>query len=460
MIPGPARSDNSSFLKSIAVRLGLARMVSQILGDSLIAFGSKIAGAGLTFIMLVVFSRLMAPDEFGHFGVAMNAAILLSTLTGLGLPVAVMRFYPSHLAREEISLAKGFLRGGYIAVFTAAAFSIVVSFVFSFFGLFNDITGAREAPVLIALLAFFVALSDYAAGALRAQSHVAWSALPRDLGWRISAPLIATVTVIAGFAMTSSFAITICVATLATVTIVQIKKSFSFLSMQTPSLQAETNWASWRRPLLPLWFASILFAMIQQADVIVVGSLLGAEEAGAYFAAQKTAALLGLAMIAGGQVAAPMMASAFHSGNLTELRRICRLLAAAIAFVTLLGLLFVVIFGTTLLGIFSAAYVSAYPVLVLFAVSATVDAICGPTAYLMQMTSLEKAYLKIMASCYTLVLVSQFIFVPRYGLIAAALCNGAGVVLWNLLAILLLRRTIGVDPSIFSFFRKELRGAV
>jgi O-antigen/teichoic acid export membrane protein len=457
MTPGPARGGSFSSLKAITNRLGLGRLLPQILGDSLISFGSKIAGAGLTFIMLVVFSRLMTPDQFGHFGLAMNAAILLSTLVGLGLPVAVMRFYPSHVAKNELSLAKGFLAGGYRAVLMAAAVSILVALCFSYFNVFGEITGSRGAPTLIALLALFIALSDYAAGALRAQSHIAWSALPRDLGWRISAPLIAIAAVLSGIAMPNSVALAICIATLGIITVIQVRKSLASLSAQTLSVQAQTKWSSWRTPLLPLWFASILFAMIQQADVIVVGSLLGAEQAGAYFAAQKTAALLGLAMIAGGQVAAPMMASAYHSKNIAELRRICRMLAAAIALVTFLGLVFVVIFGTTLLSIFSPAYVSAYPVLVLFALSATVDAICGPTAYLMQMTSLEKAYLKIMAGCYTLVLVSQVIFVPRYGLVAAAICTGVGVILWNLIAIVLLRRKIGVDPSVFSFFRSEAR---
>ncbi len=442
-------------IDALVSRLGMQGLMSRMLGDSLISFGSKIFGAALTFVMLVVFSRLMTAEQFGFFGVAMNAAILLSTLIGLGLPVAVMRIYPAHVARSEPALATGFISSGYSTILAASLLLIAVAAVTSVSGVVSSITGSAIAPVLIAVFAMFIALSDYAASALRSQGHVAWSALPRDIGWRLGAPMVAAFVVVAGVSLPNSLALVVCIVTLAAITGLQFRKSRLSFTSVAQGISPATDWARWRRPLLPLWTASVVFALIQQADVLLVGGILGPQEAGAYFAAQKTAALLGLAMIAGGQVAAPMMASAYHSGNLPELRRICRLLAAAIAVVTLAGLIFVAGFGDRLLAIFKPEFVSAYPVLVVFAISATVDALCGPTAYLMQMTTLERAYLKIMAASYAAVLVLQLIFVPHYGLIAAAACNAAGVVVWNLFAITLIRRRIGVDPSVFSFILQQ-----
>ena len=189
--------------------------------------------------------------------------------------------------------------------------------------------------------------------------------------------------------------------------------------------------------------------------MIVVGSTLGAEQAGAYFAAQKTASLLGLAMIAGGMVAAPMMAASFHAGRMAELQRICRLLALAIAVTTLAGLGFLALFGNMLLAIFDPAYVEAYGVLIIHGLCFTVDAIAGPSAYLMQMTKLEWTYLRVMALVYALVIALQLVFVPRYGMIAAAAASALGIAIWNLLAIHLLRREIGIDPSVFSLLRRS-----
>jgi O-antigen/teichoic acid export membrane protein len=159
-------------------------------------------------------------------------------------------------------------------------------------------------------------------------------------------------------------------------------------------------------------------------------------------------------MIAGGMVAAPMMAASYHAGRMDELQRLCRLLALAIAATTLAGLAFLAVLGKFLLGIFDPAYVSAYGVLMVLGLGFTVDAMAGPSAYLMQMTKLEWTYLRVMAIVYALVIALQLTFVPRYGMIAAAAASALGVVVWNLLAVSLLRREIRIDPSVFSLFRR------
>jgi O-antigen/teichoic acid export membrane protein len=189
-------------------------------------------------------------------------------------------------------------------------------------------------------------------------------------------------------------------------------------------------------------------------DVVVVGTLVGPQEAGAYFAAQKTASLLGLVMIAGGLVAAPLMSAAFQAGQHVELQRLCKFLSLAIAVGTLAGFIVLVIMGKPLLAIFDPSYRDAYAILVILSIGYAIDALAGPTAYLMQMTSLEGAYLRIMAVVYSLVLALQFALVPHYGAIGAAACTALGVCLWNIIAVYQLRKTIGVDSSILSLFMK------
>jgi O-antigen/teichoic acid export membrane protein len=430
---------------------------SRLLSDSLVSFASKIAGAALTFLMLVVFARLMSPQEYGYFGIALNASILVSNLIALGFPVAVLRIYSAHIAKGETALALGFVTFSYVAIAACSAIIVLIAAGLSFSGNLEVFLGSASAALLIALLGTLIALTDYLAGLLRAQGLVGWSALPRDVVWRTLAPLVAIFFAAIGYAISSPHALTIMILTLLAVALTQLKKSLKTLRKVTGNSSAKTDWVAWGRPMPALWAASLLFGLIQQADVIVVGGLLNAQAAASYFAAQKTAALLSLAMIAGGQVAAPMMAAAYHQGNLPELKRLCRLLAIGIAGVTGVGLIFLAVTGKFLLSMFDGSFVAAYPVLLIFAASTTVDAMAGPTAYLMQMTSLEATYLKIMAVCYGLVVTLQFVFVPHFGIVGAALCSAAGVIVWNISAILVLRRRIGVDPSVFSFLQASTK---
>jgi O-antigen/teichoic acid export membrane protein len=79
-----------------------------------------------------------------------------------------------------------------------------------------------------------------------------------------------------------------------------------------------------------------------------------------------------------------------------------------------------------------------------------VDAMSGPNAYLMQMTSYERHYLWIMLAGYVLVIAAQFALVPRYGAMGAAMASASGVIIWNVMAITVLRRKAGLDSSLLS----------
>jgi O-antigen/teichoic acid export membrane protein len=59
------------------------------------AFASSIIG----FLIVIVFSRLLTPDEWGAFSVAKRAATLTATIALLGISVAITRYIPMEKAR-------------------------------------------------------------------------------------------------------------------------------------------------------------------------------------------------------------------------------------------------------------------------------------------------------------------------------------------------------------------------
>jgi O-antigen/teichoic acid export membrane protein len=428
------------------------QLSARLLGPGLSALVIKVASAGLSYAMLVAFARMLDPAAYGHFGVMLNMAIVISAVAALGLPTGAMRFWAGHFAKDEPSLALGFHIGAQKLLFIVGLVLIGVAAVASGFAAWRNAFGVPLGALLVALLAVGFSFGDYYANALRAQNKVLWSMLPRDIIWRIAAPLSAALVLYSSGILTAGTAVSCCIATMALVSFSQAVVSTRASSRIIGQVSARSDWPHWRRALIPLAGASILYAMVQQLDVVVIGAFLGAEKAGAYFAAQKTASLLGLVMIAGGLVAAPMMSAAYQSGEKTELQSLCKLLALAIAVTTAFGFVVLVMLGKPLLGIFDPAYRSAYPLLLVLAFGYAIDALAGPTAYLMQMTSLEGAYLRIMAIVYAFVLMLQIVFVPIYGAMAAACATASGVALWNVIAIYQLRRSIGIDSSILSFF--------
>ncbi|MFO1033044.1 MAG: polysaccharide biosynthesis C-terminal domain-containing protein [Hyphomicrobiales bacterium] len=421
-----------------------------LLGSGLVSLVIKVAGAALSYAMIVAFARLLPPDEYGRYGLGLNLAIIAAAFGGFGMSTGIMRYWPKYLAQDNAPAARAVVALGYRLILLGGVAVSLIGLVGAAIAhaLGHAITVADMAA--IATLGLAINFGDYATNLLRAQGSTVVSMLPRDVLWRVLSPLLMVAALYAGAAATSRVALLLTAAALVALVIWQ-----GIHVRRAMVLQASGNGGTFDRrdilpSLMPLWASGIIFAMIQQFDVVIVGTLIGPAEAGGYFAAQKTAMLLSLVLIAGGLATAPTMAALYHSGKNHALQALCRKLALAIAVVTLIGFVMLLVIGKYLLAFFDPSFVSAYPVLVVVAVGCMVDAMAGPNAYLMQMTSYERHYLWIMLACYLLVLVGQIILIPLFGVLGAALASAGGVICWNVAAIAILRRKAGLDPSLLS----------
>ena len=422
----------------------------RLAGPGAIALTIKLAGAAVSYGMVVALARMMSVDEYGRFALGFNLAIIAAAFGNCGFATGIMRYWPKYMAARDDAAARGVVMLGYRACSVGGLLVITVALVadataFPFF------TGPHGTEVLvIGCLALLISLGDYSSNLLRAQGSTVAAMLPRDVLWRVLTLVAVGFMFWRGYSISGPLALGLSAGVLCVLVFGQVLEIRQRMS-RLLSVRASRNvWREISPSLLSFWASGIIYTLIQQFDVVIVGSLLGHAEAGAYFAAQKTAMLLSLALMAAGLVAAPTMAALYHSGRRTELQQICRRLAPLIAAVTAIGFLILIVMGRQLLGLFDPKFVSAYPILLIIGFGTMIDAISGPNSYLMQMTSLERPYLHVMATCYAGVIVAQLILIPIYGSLGAALASTGGLILWNAWAIAILRRKEGLDTSLLA----------
>ena len=444
----------SGLLQPRLERLFGKAIAEKLVGPTFFAFAIKISSAALSYLMLVAFARMLGADDYGKFGVMLNLGIVLSTVIGFGLPTTILRWWPEYLVKNEPAKAAGAMAHSLRLLCWASLLLVVIGVIASLLGFGTDMFGFRYGAFAVALLAAATIFADFLSGALRATERTILAMAPRDIIWRIASPLVAFLAVRATGQASAALAIACAIAVLVVIDVVQTLGLRKVVDATVHAVRPVSDWPAWRKTLLPIWGAAVLYALIQQLDVVVVSSMLGSAEAGAYFAAQKTANLLGLAMIAGGLVGAPIMAAHFHANRIAELQKFCRMIAIAIAATTLVGVVLEVALGRQLLGIFDPAFAASYPVLMVLCLGYAIDSLSGPNAYMMQVVGLEAPYLRIMLIVYCIVLSLQLTLIPHFGAIAAAGANAFGTCLWNVAAIWLLRRKVGVDPSILSLLKK------
>ena len=417
----------------------------RLFGPGLLALVIKVSSAGLSFLMYVVFAHAMSADDYGKFAFSFNLAIVAAAVASFGYPTGILRYWAKYIADGKLAEAKGAMVLGLRLSLIGSTALVVLAGATSLI-----LPNAAHNYLAIAALAMAIGLSDLVANILRAMHHTFSAMFPRDVAWRLASMLAAVIAIIAGYQLSDTVGVYLSASLLALLIIPQIYIALHDIKVAVGTAKPIIDWAGISPSLMPLWGAGAIYAIIQQFDVVIVGSLLSGPETGAYFAAQKTATLLSLVLIAGGLVTAPIMAKMFHDNKMVELQKLCRQLVAAIAVVTLLGLVFLIFAGNPLLRLFSPSFTADYWIMIILAMGCLVDSVSGSTSYLMQMTAYEKPYLKIMVVCYAVVLVLQFALIPRFGAYGAAFASASGTIIWNVWAVWFLRVKAGIDPSILS----------
>ena len=437
----------ASFRARISALFGDA-LVRQLTSGSLWSLIIKVASAGLTYIMFVLISQSMTASEFGRFGFGFNLGTFLAVVASAGLHTAILRWMPEYDAQGHPDKSRQALRWSIAVTLMAGLVLLAVAALFV-----AALQHIPEKAFIFAGLCLIlpVAFAEFFASALRAKGSVIWSQLPRDVLWRLAGIGLAGVAIYRSepsSAVETLFWLSAILLLFMVPQIILLWRELVEKDGRTwPDKALAREWSS---QLGPYWGISVIYASTQYVDVLLVGTFLTAEDAGAYFAASRTAGLCALMLVASNMVSAPLISGAFHSGNKNKLQRILRVVSACISVPTVLIVTGLVIVGKPLLALFDSSFVTAYPAFVVLAVAHGINGICGPMSYVLQLTGHGRNNLIIIAGSYAVGIAAQVMLIPNFDMVGAALGSGGSIILWNLISWFYCRRYLGIDPTIIS----------
>lgn len=421
------------------------------MGRSLGALVIKIATAGLSYIMFVVLSRAMGLNAYGQFATGFALATMLAIGAGLGQHMVILRLWPEAESAGRADAAMDALKAGWALTLIAGGvislLLVVVTLVFKLGG------GGVSYLYGAAALVLPMAAAEYLSAALRAQGSVVVALTPRDILWRGSVPAIVWLAYLGGVQFDGFWALMFVALALALVLVAQIVAARRKPYVNSIGFSGlRTYWAKNGGLVFWIWVATLLDTAALNLDVVLVGALMSPEASGLFLNAFRTAGLMTLFLFAINQVAAPMVARHFHSGELREAQALVSFTAWA-GFLFSLGVFALfVMFGSYVMGLFGAAYVSGAPILLILAVGLMVDAATGPTRIVMMMTGYERAYVVILAATSLIALVAAIVVIPVFGVIGAAIVNALARIVTQCTLVWRTRQLSGIDPSIFSVF--------
>ena len=399
----------------------------------------NLAGTGFRLLVQIFLANWLGPTDYGRFVVARGWGGLLSRLPDRGYRLAVVRWLPHYERTGEADAYRGLVhqsvRSTLIASFVVTAAAIFVSIL---------LLGGWSGPVTMGLtLIIVVSMMQMYRQILQASyRHVVGVTFTEFVHPALFGILAFAFALAVGRSVTASlFALVLAGGGVAILEALYVKRTLP-VGSGTDSVDPV-----WREGTLPLFIGQLGNAGLEVSYLLIVGAILGPRAAGIYAVAQRIAVLGRMGNSAVESVIGPEFSrlSADGPAAAPQMQRVVdRGIAASSAFTAAACL--VLLLGSDLaLRAFGPEYTEGQSLLWLLLIGNLVNALSGPTGYLVSMTGSEKLWGYVMAGHAIVGATLAALVAWRWdSAIAVALVATAITISWNVWLIVIGGRKLGV----------------
>ncbi len=419
-----------------------------------LALGISLVGSLLAFLAQVGLARAMNAQQYGVYAYAFAWVSLLSTIGTVGFEPTLLRFVSVLREQGEFAALRAVIRyAERCSVLVSAA--LVLAAATAIWLLRERLSAELMVTFAIGLLVIpATALMRLRSSVVRVFGRLALSLIPGS-SLRELMLVIAAVAMLLGALPIAYSAVAMGVVLLASVlglaaVSAGVQRSLlpeSHACAIATSISAtppEGAARAWLRPALFLLVFITTNLLLKRTDILVIGWLLGTEQAGVYAVAIYIAGLVVLPVTAIGTVFAPVVA-ALHAeqrmGVLQEKASAAAWWGIAAGVIPGLALF---IFAPIWLGMIGDAYVAASDVLRILVVGNLVAAAVGPVHLLMTMTGDERRAATLHVAFAVVDVPLVLLFVHWFGLQGGAMATLLIVLCFKCALVLLVYRRIGV----------------
>lgn len=422
--------------------VNLARLLRFLPKGAFLAVISRGSNAGLAFAFTLILARVLGPEPYGVYALAVSVLGLLALAAQLGLDALTPRNLGIYVHDKDWPHAFSFLRWTTRVVLVASALAYVSATAALLWNPLGWTADQVLASRLILLGLPFIALLRLSRARLQAFDKTA-------TGLFYELPFWNTLLLASGLlaALVPSLRTSAAVSALHAATFV-----VAWLGAHLAVLRQLPPRPAHLEPIKTAWMRSGAFFtalaglgfLLSQGDLLLVGTLLSAEETGHFSVAVRSAGLTLIVLQPLQQVVAPRIAKAWSRGDKQEAVRLARRCAQLSLIAGVAMVAFFWGLGPFFLRLFGPEYDDALWALRWLSLAQVLFVAFGPGAMMLQMIHEERASLHVSLVVVLLGLPFSAWMTIQYGIAGAGLAKVAILVAAALGAYIALRRR-GID---------------
>ena len=404
-------------------------------------FVTKIFAALLGFGLSVIFARMLGPEGFGIYSVALSISNLLAMALTLGLPVLVVRQVAIYKSNKQWSLLQGLLLISYQWPLKA-----MIAIGILALPLYYILPGNYSNTMFFILaLSILIAVNQIRAAAMRGLNWVVLADVPElILKPVVMIAMIAISALIGLSANNASWAMSIQVsATLCTFALgAWILKRRLPIEISTVTVEYDNK--KWLFAGISFFAVAIISAIEGQISLLMLGGIAGAKEAGIFQAAFQLVSPLIFGLLAVNMALQTKLAAAWEGKNIEYSQQIVSEAARLGFVVALIVAIPLIVFADEFLSLFGNSYIEATMALKIIVFGQLVNAAAGSCGVLLSMTGNQREVLLGMVLALIINSSLCFLLIPTWGVDGAAVGTAVGLVTWNVYMASKAKRITGI----------------
>jgi len=429
--------------------------MKSIFGTAVFLTFARIAGAGLGIVLQILIARNYGAQVLGSYYFVLSLAGILSIIISLGYPWVIAPI----LAANETDQKSNALAHS-LAVFYRDALLISVVFVAPlaiYICYFAAIDHQRQLALLVGLATAPVyALMRMCGSIANAKKMFSFASLPELFLRPLLMLALVGLAIVLAFDLdatsivTLNWLISVVLTMWMAIRLYQTDAS-AILQWKSGSRYSSPDASKLRRLAIPMIFSTLFINMFADLDILIIGMIMPADQAGIFGVAMKIAALLLFTVQITHQILLRDASDAHLCGNREEMGEILKKANTFAVSASIASLIALLILGELVLGLFGNEFTAAYYCLIGLVVAQIIRAAAGPAIQVLMITNNQKTGIPVYIFSAIILVVANIILVPVYRYEGAALAVIITTLIWSVWLSMLVRQKTGYSISIFRF---------
>ena len=427
--------------------------ISVVVKGGGITFGGKLFLNVIRFGTAVLLARILGADQLGLYNLSLSSMNIAMGLAIFGLDAAIIRFIAVSVGRKDDSGVWNALQIGLVVPLVFSALLGTALYALSFEIAENVFHEPDLAPLLQLTSVFipFMVVNDQLGNALKGFKKFDASVVPQYVYQPVTRLIL--IGVLAFIGLNAKSAVVVFGLSSVTASIVMffsLKKQFNLkrtIKINRGSLKELLDFS------FPVWISSLLTKFQGNIQTLFIGTLNTITGVGIFSVVDQITNVSGEFSSSINTTSKPVIAELHDRGDINQMERIYQLANKWVIIVQLPIFLFMMIFPEPILSIFGETYTDGTTALMILAVANFSKVCTGMGGIIIDMTGHTKLKLFNSILRLTMYIMLDYILIPRWGLIGAALAVLIGEGIMNLLRMFQVFWKFRILPYNLSFIK-------